>query len=265
MRIALIYPPPWKIAAPGENVDAHGDGPPTGYREDDLDADFYQTPYGLFSLGAQAIRAGHQVKISISLRTLVRSRGAAARRGLRHVLPTANCRGVAPACAIRAHHLRAHHRRISAREPLAKEMLAHYPRSTRSRSARASTLIEPIAAPPVALRGLARRVYRDGEIAGLRDAVVIRRRAGVAADYFTQYRDDAAAAPVHLCGAETTYRGFRGQSVPTCSTPSSVWGRRVKMSRSRTTPSPRTESACSSSAAASANESSISCGAATRA
>jgi len=35
MRIALIYPPPWKIAAPGEPADTHGDGPPTGYRDGD--------------------------------------------------------------------------------------------------------------------------------------------------------------------------------------------------------------------------------------
>lgn len=39
------------------------EGPPEGYRPGDLDADFYQTPYGLFSLGAQAIRAGHDVKV----------------------------------------------------------------------------------------------------------------------------------------------------------------------------------------------------------
>ena len=29
----------------------------------ETDADFYQTPYGLFAIGAQAIRAGHQVKV----------------------------------------------------------------------------------------------------------------------------------------------------------------------------------------------------------
>ena len=63
MRIALLYPPPWKIAAGGQAPDFGTDGPPDEYREGDLDPDFYQTPYGLFSLGAQAIRAGHQVKI----------------------------------------------------------------------------------------------------------------------------------------------------------------------------------------------------------
>src|SRR5262245_24831165 len=63
VRIALLYPPPWKISPPGEAPDASGDGPPMGYRDGDLDADFYQTPYGLFALGAQAMRAGHQVKV----------------------------------------------------------------------------------------------------------------------------------------------------------------------------------------------------------
>lgn len=62
MRIVLLYPPPWKIPSQGEAPDPK-DGPPPGYRQGDLDADFYQTPYGLFSLGAQAIRAGHQVKV----------------------------------------------------------------------------------------------------------------------------------------------------------------------------------------------------------
>ena len=64
MRIALIYPPPWKIPLRGESAAQFGaDGPPAEFREGDLDADFFQTPYGLFSLGAQALRAGHQVKV----------------------------------------------------------------------------------------------------------------------------------------------------------------------------------------------------------
>jgi anaerobic magnesium-protoporphyrin IX monomethyl ester cyclase len=62
MKIALIYPPPWKIPAPSEARDAI-DGPPAGYREGDLDADFHQTPYGLFAIGAEAMRAGHLVKV----------------------------------------------------------------------------------------------------------------------------------------------------------------------------------------------------------
>ncbi len=63
MRIALLYPPPWKVPAKGEPPFPLGEGAPTGYREGDLDADFHQTPYGLFALGAQALRAGHDVKV----------------------------------------------------------------------------------------------------------------------------------------------------------------------------------------------------------
>src|SRR5258708_26598862 len=62
MRVALLYPPPWKIPPPGEASDPT-DGPPSEYAEGDLDGDFFQTPYGLFALGAQAMRAGHQVKV----------------------------------------------------------------------------------------------------------------------------------------------------------------------------------------------------------
>jgi hypothetical protein len=59
-----VYPPPWKIAAADEAHHAHGvDGPPREYKQGDLDADVYQTPYGVFALGAQAPRAGHQVKV----------------------------------------------------------------------------------------------------------------------------------------------------------------------------------------------------------
>ncbi len=63
MKIVLLYPPPWKIAPEGGLPYPEAEGPPDGYRPGDLDADFYQTPYGLFSLGAQAIRAGHDVKV----------------------------------------------------------------------------------------------------------------------------------------------------------------------------------------------------------
>ena len=61
MKVALLYPPPWKV--PAQAAPDPVDGPPAEYRPGDLDADFYQIPYGLLSLGAQAIRAGHQVKV----------------------------------------------------------------------------------------------------------------------------------------------------------------------------------------------------------
>jgi len=65
MRIALIYPPPWKIPAPGEQPDRSGDGPP-GPRliSANVDeGDFLEIPQGVLSLAAQAIRAGHDVKV----------------------------------------------------------------------------------------------------------------------------------------------------------------------------------------------------------
>ena len=63
MKVALIYPPPWKTPTPSESPYPKGEGPPEGYRDGDLDADFHQTPYGLFALGAQAMRAGYEVKV----------------------------------------------------------------------------------------------------------------------------------------------------------------------------------------------------------
>ena len=63
VRVALLYPPPWKIA-PREGLPyPKGEGPPEGFKDGDLDADFFQIPYGLLALGACAIRAGHQVKV----------------------------------------------------------------------------------------------------------------------------------------------------------------------------------------------------------
>src|SRR5580704_8075823 len=132
MRIALLYPPPWKIPAEGEAPDGR-DGPPAGYREGDLDADFYQTPYGLFSLGAQALRAGHQVKV-VNLSAFPWSRVEAILAALDADLYgmscwTANRRGVALAArSLRRHHPGAHivvggpHA-----TPLATEMLEHHP------------------------------------------------------------------------------------------------------------------------------------------
>ncbi len=62
LRVTLIYPPPWKIAEPGDPSDPD-DGPPADHGEGDLDADFFQIPFGLLSLAAQAIRAGHSVRV----------------------------------------------------------------------------------------------------------------------------------------------------------------------------------------------------------
>lgn len=132
MRVALLYPPPWKIPAPGEAPDPAGDGPPSEYAEGDLDGDFFQTPYGLFALGAQAIRAGHQVKV-MNLSGFYWTRVQQVLEALDADVYglscwTANRRGVAlVATAIKKLRPRAHvvvggpHA-----TPLAREMLAHH-------------------------------------------------------------------------------------------------------------------------------------------
>lgn len=63
MRIVLLYPPPWKIVGPGELSPKTGEGAPAEFKEGDLDADFFQVPYGLLTLATEAIEAGHQVKV----------------------------------------------------------------------------------------------------------------------------------------------------------------------------------------------------------
>ncbi len=63
MRIALIYSPPWKIPAKGQHPDVFGDGPPKSGVAANIEGDFLCIPYGLLSLAAQAMHAGHEVKI----------------------------------------------------------------------------------------------------------------------------------------------------------------------------------------------------------
>ena len=64
MKIVLLYAPPWKIARDGYPAYPLGEGVP-----DNVDAaavnggDFIQTPYGLMSLAAQALRKGLNVRI----------------------------------------------------------------------------------------------------------------------------------------------------------------------------------------------------------
>lgn len=134
MRVALLYPPPWKIPGPGQAREALGaDGPPADFREGDLDADFFQTPYGLFSLAAQGLRAGHQVKV-INLSGYSWPEVEAVVRRLDADLFgmscwTANRRGV----ALVAREIKKHHPGAPVvvggphATPLGREMLAHHP------------------------------------------------------------------------------------------------------------------------------------------
>ncbi|MEI6124973.1 MAG: radical SAM protein [Pseudomonadota bacterium] len=64
MRIALIYPPPWKIPLAGEKPDSSGEGPPAQIvTEKILSGDILNIPYGLLSLAAQTKKAGHDVTV----------------------------------------------------------------------------------------------------------------------------------------------------------------------------------------------------------
>ena len=131
MRVALIYPPPWRIPSPGEPPDSR-DGPPPDFSASDLDADFYQIPYGLLTLAAQARAFGHQVKV-INLASYPWCDVERVARELRADVYglscwTANRRGVARvATAIRKHHREAHITMGGPHAtPLARELLAHH-------------------------------------------------------------------------------------------------------------------------------------------
>jgi anaerobic magnesium-protoporphyrin IX monomethyl ester cyclase len=229
MRIALLYPPPWKIASRGQIHDFGAEGAPAEYREGDLDPDFYQTPYGLFSLGAQAIRAGHQVKILnlsaypwVEIEEIVRNLDADL-YGMS--CWTANRRGVAfVAKCIREHHPRAHiivggpHA-----TPLATEMLRHVPEIDtvalgESEPAFLELIDRLLAGSPT--QGIAGTAYRAGsaiELGPHRDSIANLDSLASPHDYFdTHILMTSRGCPwaCTFCGAETTWgRGFRGQSV----------------------------------------------------
>jgi anaerobic magnesium-protoporphyrin IX monomethyl ester cyclase len=230
MRIALLYPPPWKIPSKGEPPDVGGDGPPAEYAEGDLDGDFFQTPYGLFALGAQAIRAGHQVKV-MNLSGFAWSKVEEVVRALDADLFglscwTANRRGVAlVARAIRRVHPKAHvvvggpHA-----TPFAREMLAHHPEidtvAVGESEATFVELLERLAAGQ-STEGIAGTVFRSGgrvEMAAERPAIEDLDALASPHDYFeTHIVMTSRGCPWRctFCGAEASWgRGYRGQTVP---------------------------------------------------
>ncbi len=229
MKIALLYPPPWKTASPGAPPPTPGEGPPDDYRPGDLDADFYQIPYGLLALGAASIRAGHQVKV-LNLSSFAWDKVQEVIRGLDADVFgmscwTANRRGVAYAAQeIKACHPQAHvviggpHA-----TPLAAEMLSHHASiDTVCVGESDATFLELVErlAKGATVKGIAGTVYRDGER-------VVRGPARAAIENL-----DTLACPHHyfdthilmtsrgcpwactFCGAETSWgRGFRANSV----------------------------------------------------
>ncbi len=233
MKVALIYPPPWRIAAPGAPPYALG-GPPAEYREGDLDADFYQTPYGLFALGAAAMRAGHAVKVlNLSavawpeVERCVRELGADV-YGLS--CWTANRRGVAyTAEAIKS---AVPHAKVVVggphATPLANEMLAHHtPIDIIMRGESDVTFVEYLERLEQGhpLTAIAGTTYRVSEGATKGSIVTADKRKNI--DDL-----DTLACPQHaftthilmtsrgcpwactFCGAETSWgRGFRSNSI----------------------------------------------------
>jgi radical SAM superfamily enzyme YgiQ (UPF0313 family) len=231
MRIALLYPPPWKIPARGEaRLPPNEGGPPADFREGDLDADFFQTPYGLFSLGAQAQRAGHQVKV-LNLSAYPWSDVERVIENLDADLFgmscwTANRRGVAMvADLIKRHRPRApviiggpH------ATPLGKEMLSHHASIDLVCEGESDlTLLELIERlrRGESLAGVAGTIYRAGariEKGLPRESVPnLDTLASPQQYYDTHILMTSRGCPwaCTFCGAETSWgRGFRGHSVP---------------------------------------------------
>lgn len=227
MRVALVYPPPWKIPRPGEPPDPV-DGPPPGYRDGDLDPDFWQTPYGLYSLAAEVTRAGHPVKIlNLSSYDWVSTEEALATLdadlyGLS--CWTANRRGVALAAdAIKRRVPRAHvvvggpHA-----TPLARELMAHHPAIDMvSIGESEEQLLELIArlARGAPTAGIAGTVARDGDrvVEGPRRAPIepLDRLASPHDAFTTHIVMTSRGCPWRctFCGAETSWgRGLRSFS-----------------------------------------------------
>jgi radical SAM superfamily enzyme YgiQ (UPF0313 family) len=229
MRIALLYPPPWKIPAPGEARDVSGEGPPAEYDDGDLDGDFFQTPYGLFALGAQAIRAGHPTKV-INLSAFPWGRVEQVLRSLDADVYglscwTANRRGVAMvAREIKRLRPRAHvvvggpHA-----TPLAKEMLAHHPDIDTIAVGESEhtflDLLERLAAGR-STAGVAGTAWREGDRVVMgpeRAAIEDLDSLASPHDYFdTHIVMTSRGCPWRctFCGAEASWgRGYRAQSV----------------------------------------------------
>ena len=229
MRIALLYPPPWKIPEKGKTEDFGKDGAPAGYVDGDLDGDFYQAPYGLLTIAAQAMRAGHRVKVlnlsAFPWKTCQQIVSTLEADLWGMSCWTANRRGVALlADEIKRHHPNTHivvggpHA-----APLAREMLRHHASIDTVTSGESEMTFLELADrlnQGVAIQGLAGASYRvDGEIEKGPPR-------GSVAD-LDAYMSPHEVFDTHIfmtsrgcpwactfCGAESQWgRGFRGNSV----------------------------------------------------
>jgi anaerobic magnesium-protoporphyrin IX monomethyl ester cyclase len=231
MRIALLYPPPWKIPAAGEpRLPSSQGGPPSDFQDGDLDADFFQTPYGLMSLGAQAVRAGHQVKVfNLSGFAWSRVEEVVAKLDADVFALscwTANRRGVGLTVKeIRRRHPNAHiivggpHA-----TPLPREVMRHYPEiDTLCAGESEDSFMEIVErlSRGASTKGVAGTWYREqGDVvqAASRDSIHnLDALASPHAYYDTHIFMTSRGCPwaCTFCGAESSWgRGFRGQSVP---------------------------------------------------
>ncbi|HSC89361.1 MAG TPA: radical SAM protein [Polyangiaceae bacterium] len=229
MRIALLYPPPWKIAAAGDEPFGPLEGAPEEFEDGDLDADFFQTPYGLFTLASEAIGRGHRVKVlNLSAFTWKQVERVVAELDadvFGMSCWTANRRGVvATAEAIRRAHPKAHvvvggpHA-----TPFARELLDRFPAiDTVTLGESEDTFLELLGRIEAgeSTTGIAGSAYRaDGKavLAAPRPSI---RKLDVLTppqSYFaTHILMTSRGCPwaCTFCGAETTWgRGFRGHSV----------------------------------------------------
>lgn len=228
MRVVLIYPPPWKIPDPDHLPDSV-DGPPSDYRQGDLDADFFQVPYGLLSLAANCASAGYPVKVlnlssftwssveaivsQLSADVVGLSCWTANRRGVRLVAKSIKSRNASTYIVVGGPHA----------TPLARPILEKWPEidcvvvgegeatflEILSRLKRESTLTDIAGA----VTRVAGRIYvgpRRTAIAKLDDLASVH-------DYFpTHIVMTSRGCPWNctFCGSETSWgRGFRSLSV----------------------------------------------------
>ncbi len=225
-----MYPPPWKIPRPDSGQRFGRDGAPEGYRDGDLDGDFYQIPYGLLTIAAQATRAGHRVKL-LNLSSFAWDEVERVIASLDAELWgmscwTANRRGVALCAeAIKRHHPASHiivggpHA-----APLAEDMIAHYPAidtvTTGESELTVLELCERLASGGDN-RGLAGAVFRDGQGRPARGPE--RPNIGDLDAYLSPHSifdthifmtSRGCPWACTFCGAESQWgRGFRGNSV----------------------------------------------------
>jgi radical SAM superfamily enzyme YgiQ (UPF0313 family) len=230
LKVALLYPPPWKIAAEGEAPFLPSEGPPPEYRAGDLDADFYQTPWGLFSLGAQALRAGHLVKVinlsSFSwgkVENIVEKLDAdvyglscwtANRRGVSYVARAIKQKKPNALVVVGGPHA----------TPLCDEILAYYKDVDLVCLGESDTTFMEMLGrieTKASLRGLAGTAYRDDKGRAVhgpeRDSIENLDTLASPHDYFSTHivmTSRGCPWACTFCGAETTWgRGFRSHTI----------------------------------------------------